>query len=53
MITLGHLHIIGEESCVKYNSLKLVVGIVGRLKKLGVVIRRYGRDLGVVRAKLF
>jgi hypothetical protein len=38
-----------RESYVKHNSLMLVQGNVGRIKKLGVVVGKSGRSLGVVR----
>jgi hypothetical protein len=38
-----------RESYVKYNSLMLVQGHIGRVKKLGVVIGESGHGLGVVR----
>jgi hypothetical protein len=38
-----------RESYVKHNPLMLVQGNIGRVKKLGVVVGKSGRDLGVVR----
>ena len=38
-----------RESYVKHNSLMLVEGDIGRVKKLGVVVGESGRGLGVVR----
>jgi hypothetical protein len=48
MITLQHLHNVNErESYVKHNSLVLVHGNVGRVKKLGVVVGESGRGLNI------
>ena len=38
---------LARQSYVKYNALMLVQGNVGRVKKLGVVIRKNGRDLDI------
>jgi hypothetical protein len=48
MITLQHLHNVNKrESYVKHNSVVLVQGNVGRVKKLGVVVGESGRGLNI------